>query len=142
MAVSNGASIQLGNSSLSISAEQVAFSTSEQPHTPVFSVSEKGVCVGATLLEVVGSLGVSVSGPVETSAVQSPPNANLQLQSLSGELVLTGAGGLAIQDSPGSDAGVSLTSHADLTLTSQTGQASLPMHCMQVLMVCCVAGGD
>ena len=128
MRVSNGSSFQLGNASLSISAQQLAFSTTEgQPRPPLLSLSEDGVSIGATQVEVTGSLGASIAGPVETRAVQSPPNADLQLQSLSGGLVLTAAGGLVIQDSPGSDAGVSLTSNADLTLTSQSGQASLQL---------------
>lgn len=126
MTVKNGSSLQLGNTSLSISAQQLAFSTAAegQPHTQILSVSEAGVSIGATQVEVTGSLGASVAGPVETSTVQSPPNSDLQLQSLSGGLVLTAAGRLVIQDSPGSDAGISLTSNSDLTLTSQAGQAS------------------
>ncbi len=128
--VENGSSFQLGNS-LSISTQQLAFSVPGKPLPPVLSITESGVSVGAAEMEVTGSLGVRLSGPLETDTVQSPPNSNLQLQSLSGGLVLTGAGGLHIQDSAGSDAGVSLTSNADLTLTSQRGQVRASSVCTQ-----------
>lgn len=122
LGIENGSSFQLGNSSVSISAQQLAFSVPGQPLPPVLSLTESGVSVGAAEMEVTGSLGASLGGPLETGTVQSPPNSNLQLQSLSGGLVLTGAGGLRIEDSPGSDAGVSVTSNSDLTLSSQRGQ--------------------
>ena len=126
MRVSNGSSFQLGNSSVSVSSEQLTFSAPQQPLPPILSLSEDQVQVGATELEVTGSLGASISGPVETSTLQSPPNTNLQIQSLSGALVLTGAEGLRIEDSAGSDSGLSITSNADLTISSQAGQVSSP----------------
>lgn len=80
-----------------------------------------GVSIGATRVEVTGSLGATINGPLETTQVQSPANQDLQVQSLSGELELTGGRGVHIHDGPGFD-GVQVTSHSDLRVTSQNGQ--------------------
>lgn len=119
MRVSSGSSLQLGNSSLDIIADQL--SVSEQTSsTPLLSVSAEGVNVG-TSVGVTGSLGVTIGGPLETSQVQSPGNQDLLIQSLSGELHLTGGRGISLRDGPGFD-GVAVSSNSDLTITSQNGQ--------------------
>lgn len=120
MNVDGGSSLQLGNSSLSITAEQ--FSVSDQTSsTPLLSVSGEGVSIGSASLDVTGSLGVAISGPLETGRVQSPSNQDLQVQSLSGELQLVGGHGISLQDGPGFE-GVAISSNSDLTITSQNGQ--------------------
>lgn len=122
MTTSDGSSIQLGNSSLNILADQ--FSVLEQGGgpAPLLSVQAEGVTVGTSAgLEVTGALGVTVAGPLEASQVQSPSNQDLQLQALSGELHLTGGRGISLRDGPGFE-GVSVSSNSDLTITSLNGQ--------------------
>ena len=120
MAVFNGSSLTIGNSSLNISTDTLSFLGLNASST-LLSVSNTGVRVGASQLEVTGSLGLTLNGPVQTSQLQSPANQNLQINSLSGQLELTGAQGVHIRDGPASS-GIRLTSHNDFTLESQTGQ--------------------
>ena len=120
MSVNEGSSLQLSNSSLNILTEQ--FSVSESPDsTPLLSVSTEGVSVSSTRMDVSGSLGVAINGPLETRQVQSPANQDLTVQSLSGELRLTGGRGISLQDGAGFG-GVAISSNSDLTITSQSGQ--------------------
>ena len=65
--------------------------------------------------------GAIVRGPVETNQVQSPANQNLRVQSLSGELELTGGRGVRIEDGVGFG-GVEVTAHSNLMVSSLTGQ--------------------
>lgn len=120
MKVNGGSSLELGNSSLNIIAEQLSV-MDQTSSTPLLSVSAEGVSVGSTRMDITGSLGVAIDGPLETSQVQSPSNQDLQVQSLSGELHLTGGRGVTLQDGPGFG-GVAISSNSDLTITSQNGQ--------------------
>ena len=123
MRIINGSSLQLTNSSLNISADR--FSVSQQgSSTPLLDITDEGVRVGGHQLEVTSSLGASVAGSVETSRVQSPAQQDLLIQSLSGNLHLSGGRGIHIQDGVGFD-GVSLTSHDHLTISSLTDQVSV-----------------
>ena len=125
MRVINGSSLQLTNSSLNISTDQ--FSISQQgSSTPLLDITNEGVRVGGHQLEVTSTLGARVEGSVETSRVQSPAQQDLLIQSLSGNLHLSGGRGIHIQDGVGFD-GISLTSRDDLTISSLTDQVSILM---------------
>lgn len=120
LSVEDGSSLLLSNSSLNIVAEQLTVSE-QTSSTPLLSVSTEGVGVASTRMDVTGSQGLSINGPLETSQVRSPSNQDLQIQSLSGELRLTGGRGLTLRDGPGFD-GVTVTSSSDLSITSESGQ--------------------
>lgn len=123
MKIQNGSSVHLSDSSLNISAQQLSIlgrsSSPSQP--PLLHVSEDSVQVGATQMYVTGALGTLLHGTLETSQVQSPANQNLALESLSGEVELTGGEGVHIQGGTGVSE-VEVTSHGDLRITSLTGQ--------------------
>lgn len=119
MRVANGSSFHLTNTSLNISADQFQV-LQHNSSTPLLSVSDRGVNIGPRV-EVTDPLGAVIRGPVEANQVQSPANQNLQIQSLSGELWLTGGQGVQIEDGVGFE-GVEVTSHSNLVVSSQTGQ--------------------
>lgn len=119
MRITNGSSFHLTNSSLNISADQLSISQQEST-SPLLSVNDGVVSIGPRV-EVTDPLGVIIQGPLEANQVQSPANRNLQVQSLSGELWLTGGQGVRIEDGVGFD-GVEVTSHGNLVVSSQTGQ--------------------
>jgi hypothetical protein len=119
MRITSGSSVNLANTSLNISADRLTVSR-QTSATPLLSVTDRGLSI-EPLMEVTGPLGVSVEGPLEANQIQSPANQDLQIQSLSGELQLTGGQGVRIEDGVGFD-GVEVTSHSNLAISSQTGQ--------------------
>lgn len=110
-------------SSLNITTPELSVVTESSGNTssPLFSVSSAGVVIRQQL-HVTSSLGLTLNGPLETSLLQSPANQDLEVQSLSGELSLTGGSGVLIEDGTGSEGGVSISAYSDISLTSQTGQ--------------------
>lgn len=122
MRITNGSSLHLTDASLNISADQLHV-LQQDSSTPLLSVSDRGVNIRPRV-EVTDPLGAVIQGPLEVNQVQSPANQNLQIQSLSGELRLTGGQGVQIEDGVGLD-GVEVTSHGNLVVSSQTGQVSV-----------------
>ena len=119
-------SIHVGTSSINISTKRFSVHGPQEgrEQKPILSVSSEGVWVGAAELQVTGPLGLNLNRPLETSQVQSPANQDLQLQSLSGKVEVRGGSGVIIHDGNTGSGGVTITSQADISLSSQTGQVS------------------
>ena len=69
-----------------------------------------------------GTLGIFIEGPVETSQIQSSPNQQLKLESPSGNLRLVGSHGVTVET--GGIGGVAVSAQDDITLESQNGSVS------------------
>ncbi len=91
--------------------------------TPALTIDHQGVSVGAAQLDVRGTLGLTLGGPLETGQILSAPGDNLELLSPSGELTLIGSQGVRIQDGVGFN-GIELTSNDDISITSRSGAVS------------------
>lgn len=97
---------------------------SPSTNTPSLTVDSQGVSVQATHLNVSGSLGLSLAGPLETEQVLSAPGENLQLSSPSGRMTITGSQGVRIEDGYGFD-GIEIISNEGVSITSRNGAVSL-----------------
>ena len=108
----------MDNSTLNITAQllQVMLPTDSRP---ALSIGDDIITVGASLMEVKGTLGMVLNGPLETGHISSPPNTDLNIESASGSLIITGRGGVQIQDGPAFD-GVEVTSNERLTIASRS----------------------
>ncbi len=91
--------------------------------TPSLVVNSQGVSIEAALLDVRGSLGLTLAGPLETGQIASPPGDNLQLSSPSGGVTITGSQGVRIEDGFGFD-GIEVTANEDVSITSRNGVVS------------------
>ena len=120
MRISDGSSLHLTSSTLNISAEELSVSLQSSTN-PVLAVSEEGLSVETARMEVKGPLGATIRGPLETNQIQSSANQNLQIQSLSGVLQLTGGRGIQLQGGAGLE-DVAVTSEGDLVMSSQSGR--------------------
>ena len=60
-----------------------------------------------------------LNGPLETGQISSHPNADLNLESASGSLVMVGRGGVQIQDGPAFE-GVEIMSNERLSISSRS----------------------
>ena len=60
-----------------------------------------------------------LNGPLETGQISSHPNADLNLESASGSLVMVGRGGVQIQDGPTFE-GVEIMSNERLSISSRS----------------------
>lgn len=119
MKIANGSSFQLTNSSLDVSTDELTISQ-QDGSTPLLSISDVGVNIGAPQMEVTHPLGVTIRGPLETPQVQAPANQDLQIQSLSGGLRLAGEH-VTIQDGVRFE-GVEVVSQDTLLVSSQNDQ--------------------
>lgn len=117
---SGGSDIAMDNTTLNITAQQFLITSPSNSSTPALSVSDDGtVSVGASQMEVMGTLGMVLNGPLETGQVSSHPNSDLNLESASGSLVIIGRGGVQIQDGPAFE-GVEITSNERLSISSRS----------------------
>ena len=117
---SSGSDIAMDNTTLNITAQQFLITSPSNSSTPALSVSDDGtVSVGASQMEVTGTLGMVLNGPLETGQVSSHPNSDLNLESASGSLVIIGRGGVQIQDGPAFE-GVEITSNERLSISSRS----------------------
>lgn len=96
------------------------FTNSPSETDPVLSVNDEGVSISTGQLNVRGTLGVSLGGPLEAPQVRSPPTENLELISPSGEIRLVGSEGVRIEDGV-AFRGVEVSSSDDVTITSRSG---------------------
>lgn len=67
-----------------------------------------------------------LNGPLEAEQISSHPNADLQLESASGSVVMIGRGGVLIQDGPEFD-GVQITSNEKLSISSRREVSQEPL---------------
>ena len=70
-------------------------------------------------MEVTGTLGMVLNGPLETEQISSHPNSDLHLESASRSLMMVGRGGVQIQDGPAFE-GVEITSNERLSISSRS----------------------
>ena len=75
--------------------------------------------MGASQMEVTGTLGMVLNGPLETGQILSHPNSDLNLESASGSLTMVGRGGVLIQDGPAFE-GVEIMSNEKLSISSRS----------------------
>lgn len=122
LSIEGGADVVMDTSSVNITAQQFQVS-SPTGSTPSLSVSDDVITVGAAQMEVKGSLGVVLNGPLETRQISSHPNADLSLESASGSLVITGREGVQIQDGAAFE-GVQITSNERLSISSRSEVSS------------------
>ena len=108
----------MDNSTLNITAQlfQVTTPTSS---TPALSISDDVITVGAAQVQVKGTLGMILNGPLETAQISSHPNSNLNLESASGSVEMVGRGGVNIEDGPHFE-GVQITSNEKLLISSRS----------------------
>lgn len=118
LSVEGGANVAMDNSTLNITAQLLQVMSPTDSH-PTLSIGDDVITVGASLMEVKGTLGMVLNGPLETGHISSPPNTNLNIESASGSLIITGRGGVQIQDGPAFD-GVEVTSNERLTIASRS----------------------
>lgn len=118
LSIDGGADVAMDNSTINITAQlfQVATPTSS---SPALSITDDHITVGASQMEVKGTLGMILNGPLETNQISSQPNDNLNIESASGTLVMVGRGGVIIQDGPEFD-GVRVTSNEKLSISSRS----------------------
>lgn len=119
-----GTDVTLDNSTLNITTQLFHVATpSSLSQSPALSVSDDGVSVGASQMEVTGTLGMILNGPVETAQISSHPSEDLHLESAAGSVVVVGRGGVHIEDGPGLD-GVEITSNEQVSIASRSGAVS------------------
>lgn len=108
----------MDNSTLNITTQlfQVVTPTNS---SPALSITDDSIIVGATEMEVQGTLGMVLNGPLETDEISSHPNADLNVESASGSLMMVGRGGVSIQDGP-AFGGVQVTSNEGLSISSRS----------------------
>ena len=118
-------SIAIDNDSLNVTTPSfnVFTNSASSPTDPTLSVSNEGVSIVSNQLNVRGTLGVSLSGPLEAPQVISPPSEDLELISPSGQVRLVGSGGVRIEDGV-AFRGIEVSSDDDVTITSQSGSVS------------------
>ncbi len=114
--------ISVSPPSINISTASFSVQAATGQSSPLLSVQDSEVIVGASRLQVTGAQGLTLNGPVEVSRVRSPADQDLLIQSLSGELQLQGGSGIHIQDGTAQAGGVTVTSQEDITLTSLNGE--------------------
>ena len=95
--------------------------------TPSLTVNQEGVSVDAQLLDVRGSLGLTLNGPLETQTVRAPAGEDLEVLSPSGQITLTGSQGVRIEDGVGFT-GIDITGSDDVTITSRFGTVRVHTH--------------
>lgn len=114
-----GSDITMDNTTLNITAQQFQV-TPPLSSSPALSISDDGtISVNASQMEVTGTLGMVLNGPLETGQISSHPNSDLNLESASGSLVMVGRGGVQIQDGPAFE-GVEITSNERLSISSSS----------------------
>ena len=124
--MNDSSSLDIDSTVCNITAPSVqVFSSSAT--TPSLTVNQEGVSVDAQLLDVRGSLGLTLNGPLETELVRGPAGENLEVLSPSGQITLTGARGVRIEDGVGFS-GVHITGSDDVTISSQFGTVSVHTH--------------
>lgn len=121
--VDGSSSISLNNNMCSITTPQLQLLPSSSA-TPALTIDHQGVSVGAEQLNVSGSLGLILGGPLETDEIRSPPEENLEVLSPSGRLIMTGSQGVRIEDGFGFD-GIEVTAANDIAITSRNGVVGL-----------------
>ena len=108
----------MDNSTLNITAQLFQVATPTNP-SPALSITDDGITIGAAQMEVQGTLGIILNGPLETDEISSHPNSDLSIASVSGSLMMVGRGGVRIEDGP-AFSGVQITSNEALSISSRS----------------------
>ena len=94
---------------------------SPERDSPLLMLTNGEIVIGADILEAMGTRGVSLEGPIETSILRAHNKQQLNVESASGSMNILGSQGVTMESTSGT---VNIQSFNELLLHSADGPVS------------------
>ena len=95
---------------------------SPERNSPLLMLTNGEIVIEADVLEAMGTRGVSLEGPIETSTLRAHSKQQLNVESASGSMNILGSQGVTMESTSGT---VNIQSYNELLLHSADGPVSL-----------------